>query len=205
MDRLAELSHGAKVVLGATVVFLIFSFFDWFHYTGPGASELNAIGADTGVSMWHGIGWIAGLVAIALIAWQAVRLANINVEIGITPSMITAALAILLFLFALIRFLDKPGGSYVGRTFWAWLDMALAIVILVGAWMNMKAAGEGIDEVRAKLSSMTASSGGAAADTAAPAAPAEPAAPAPAPPAEAPPASPAEPAGDAPTEPPAEQ
>ena len=29
MDKLAELSHGAKVVLGAAIVFLIFSFFNW--------------------------------------------------------------------------------------------------------------------------------------------------------------------------------
>ena len=42
--------------------------------------------------MWNGIGVLAGLLLIALIVWQAIRLANINVEIGVTPSMITAAL-----------------------------------------------------------------------------------------------------------------
>ncbi len=29
MDKLAELSHGAKVVLGATIAFLIVSIFNW--------------------------------------------------------------------------------------------------------------------------------------------------------------------------------
>ena len=29
MDKLAEINHGAKVVLGATIAFLIISFFNW--------------------------------------------------------------------------------------------------------------------------------------------------------------------------------
>ena len=59
--------------------------------------------------MWHGVGVIAGLLSIALVVWQAIRLANINIEIGVTPSMITAALALLLLVFVIIRFLDQAG------------------------------------------------------------------------------------------------
>lgn len=174
MDKLAELSHGAKVVLGAAIAFLVFSFFNWFKYTGPGADELESIGGDIGINMWHGVGWIAGLLAIALIVWQAIRLANINVEIGVTPSMITAALAVLMVIFTFIRFIDKPGGDFVGRTIWAWLCLALAIVVVVGAWMNMQAAGESFADVRDRVSSMTSGSGSdAAAAETAPAAPAE--------------------------------
>jgi hypothetical protein len=162
MDKLAELSHGAKVVLGAAIALLIVSFFDWFQY------------ADIGfANMWNGIGVLAGLLLIALIVWQALRLVNINVEIGVTPSMITAALSVLLFIFVVIRWLDKPGPSIanegVGRTFWAWLGLALAIVVVVGAWMNMRAAGEGFSDVRNRVSSMTAGSGSSAAVPPAPA------------------------------------
>ena len=157
MDKLSELSHGAKVVLGAAIAFLVFSFFNWFKYTGPGADQIEAVGGDIGISMWHGVGWIAGLLAIAIIVWQAIRLANINVEIGVTPSMITAALAVLLVIFAFIRFIDKPsGGDLVGRTFWAWLCLALAIVIVVGAWMNMRAAGDSLTGIRDQLAGATA-------------------------------------------------
>jgi hypothetical protein len=181
MDKLSELSHGAKVVLGAAIAFLVFSFFNWFKYTGPGADQIEAVGGDIGISMWHGVGWIAGLLAIAIIVWQAIRLANINVEIGVTPSMITAALAVLLVIFAFIRFIDKPsGGDLVGRTFWAWLCLALAIVIVVGAWMNMQAAGESLGDVRDRVSSMTSggdSASAPAATTPAPPPAAEPAAP----------------------------
>ncbi len=193
MDRMNDLTTGAKVVLGSTIAFLIVSFFSWFHYTGPGKDELEAIGADTGITMWHGVGWIAGLVAIALLVWQAVRLANIELEIGVTPSMITAALSLLVLIFAVIRWLDKPGGDFVGRTFWSWLGLALAIVMVVGAWMNMQAAGESLTDVRERLA--VAAGAGRGADrgdqpqpTTPPAAPAEPAAPsAPSPAADEPP------------------
>jgi hypothetical protein len=192
MDRMNDLTTGAKVVLGATIAFLIVSFFTWFDYNGPGSDELDAIGADTGITMWHGVGVVAGLVAIALLVWQAIRLANINLEVGVTPSMVTAALAVLLLIFAFIRWIDKPGGDFVGRTFWSWLGLAFAIVIVVGAWMNMRAVGESLGDVRASVAGAAAAARGAVerdetpASTAA--APSEPPAPAePAPPAETPP------------------
>ena len=161
MDRMNDLTTGAKIVLGATIAFLIVSFFSWFHYTGPGKDELEAIGADTGITMWHGVGWIAGLLAIVLLVWQAIRLANIEFELGVTPSMITAALSVLVLIFALIRWLDKPGGDFVGRTFWSWLGLLFAIVMVVGAWLNMQAAGEGLADIRTQVGSAAAAAKGA--------------------------------------------
>lgn len=165
MDKLAELSHGAKVVLGSAIAFLIVSFFNWQEV------DLGQFGS-AGVSMWHGIGVVAGLLAIAIIVWQALRLANINLEVGVTPAMITAALAIFLLLFTVIKFFAD--GEF--RTFWAWLGLILAAVVCVGAWMNMKAAGEGLGDVRAKVGGMTGGGGGekaAPAESAAPSPPAE--------------------------------
>ena len=39
MDKLAELSHGAKVVLGAAVALLVVSFFNWFQYDDVGCRD----------------------------------------------------------------------------------------------------------------------------------------------------------------------
>ena len=154
MDKLSELSHGAKVVLGAAIALLVVSFFNWFQYAGIGFAN-----------MWNGIGVLAGLLLIALIVWQALRLVNINLEIGVTPSMITAALSVLVLIFVAIRWLDKPGPSIanegVSRTFWAWLGLILAIAIVVGAWMNMQAAGEGLADIRTQVGSAAAAAKGA--------------------------------------------
>ncbi len=103
--------------------------------------------------MWNGVGVHRRPAAIALIVWQALRLANIDLEIGVTPAMITAALAVLTLIFMFIRWIDKPGGGIVAeaydRTIWAWLGLALAIVLVVGAFLNMQASGEGIADIRA--------------------------------------------------------
>ena len=189
MDKFKELTTGAKLVLGAAVVLFIVSWLDWFEFNDVGFAN-----------MWNGIGVLAGLLLIALIVWQALRLANINLEIGVTPSMITAALSVLVLLFVAIRWLDTPGVA-VDRTIWAWLGLALAIVLVVGAWLNMQAAGEGIADIRASVAGATAAAKGAVDrdDKPAAAAPTPPEAP-PAPP-EAPPAPPVETPSDTAAEP----
>jgi hypothetical protein len=147
MDKFKELTAGAKLVLGAAIALLIVSWFHWFSFEGFGEN------------MWHGVGVLAGLLILVLIVWQALRLVNIELEIGVTPSMITAALAVLTLICVFIRFIDKPGGSIVSdvidRTFWAWLGLALAIVLVIGAWLNMQAAGENFSSIRDQISSAT--------------------------------------------------
>jgi cation transport ATPase len=173
---ISKLTHGAKVVLGAAIVYFIVLIPHWQDYHGFGFSG------------WHGIGVLCGLLVIALIAWQAVRLANINIEVGVTPSMVTAALAVLLLFFTVIKFLV----ANEFRTFWSWLGLALSIVIVVGAWMNMKAMGESITEMGSSMKA-AAGSAAAAAKAATDKSPDEAAAPAPAPPAPAAPEAPAAP------------
>ena len=126
---ISKLTHGAKLVLGGTILFLIVSIFHW-------QSVDLGIGS-VGVNMWHGWGVLAGLIAIAIIVWEGLRLANMKIEIGLTPAMVTAALAILLLVFTVLKFLVS--NEY--RTFWAWLGLLLAILIAVGAWVNMKQLG----------------------------------------------------------------
>src|SRR6478672_9867842 len=163
---ISKLSHGAKLIIGGTVAFLIVSIFNW--------QEVDISGiASVGRSMWHGWGVLAGLLAIALLVWEVIRLANINVAMPVTPAMTSAALAILLAIFTVIKFL----ADNEFRTFWAWLGLILAIAIVVGAWLNMQAAGEGLADVRSQVSAAAASataaaksatdSGGAKADSAA--------------------------------------
>jgi hypothetical protein len=159
MDKFNELTTGAKLVLGATVAFLIVSFFEWFEVSGELGDAVEAFAGDNGVSMWNGVGYIAGLLAIALIVWQALRLANIELELGITPAMITAALAALMLIFTFIRWIDAP--SAFDRTIWAWLGLALAILVAVGAWMNMQASGESLADIRASVAGASASAKGA--------------------------------------------
>jgi len=148
MDKLAELNNGAKVVLATAIAFLIISFFNWQEV------DLGAFG-EAGVSMWNGVGWIAGLLAIALIVWQAIRLTNFNLEIGVGPAMVTAFLAVLLLLFTVIKFFADSEF----RTWAAWVGLIFAIIICIGAWMNMKATGENFTDLQ-KLGGGSGAAGG---------------------------------------------
>ena len=149
MDTLKKLSLGSQVTLGAGVLFLIFSFFNWFEVKNTSYGE----------SMWHGIGVIAGLLLIVVLIWEALRFLDVKIELGISSTMIGMGLALLLLLFTFIRFIDKPGGgiadNFVERTVWSWLGLILAIVLVAGAWLHMQAAGESLGDVRAKVSSMS--------------------------------------------------
>ncbi len=195
MDKFKELTTGAKLVLGAAVALFIVSLVNWFK-----------VGDIGGGPMWSGIGVIAGLFLLALIVWQGLRLANIELEIGVTPSMITAALAVLTLVFVFIRWISKPGGSIaadiVDRTIWSWIGLALAIVLVIGAWLNMQAAGEGLAHIKSTVTGATAAARGAVDrdDTPAAAAPAPPAAP----PVEAPAAPPVDAPAAVPPEAPSE-
>jgi hypothetical protein len=147
---ISKLTHGAKLVLGGTIVFLIVTFFKW--------QEVEYAGFSSGVSMWHGVGFIAGLLAIALLVWEGLRLVNIEVALPVGPAMTSAFLAILLVFFTIIKFLVD--GEF--RTFWAWLGLALAIAIAVGAVMNMQAAGHSFSDVKDTLASGAAAASSAA-------------------------------------------
>ena len=141
---ISKLSHGAKVVLATTVAFLIVSFFNWQEV------EFEGLGS-AGVSMWHGVGVIAGLLAIALLLWEGLKLIDFKLELGITPTMVAALLAALLLIFTVIKFLV----ANEFRTFWSWIGLLLAIAIAVGAWMNMQAAGENLADVRDRVAGAT--------------------------------------------------
>jgi len=147
---ISKLTHGAKLVLGASIAFLIVSIFNW--------QEVDIGIASAGVSMWHGWGVLAGLLAIAIIVWEGLRLAEMKIEIGLTPAMVTAALAILLLVFTVLKFLV----SNEFRTFWAWLGLLLAIFVAVGAWMNMQALGESISEMGTSMKTAAGSAAAAA-------------------------------------------
>jgi len=152
MDTFNRLTTGAKIVLGATIAFLLVSFLNWFEID---EDLTGGVDIDAGINMWHGIGVVAGLLALALLAWQAARLAGVELNLGISPSMITMALAGLLLLFTLLRVLFGYEG--LERTIWLWLGLLLAIAAAVGAWMNMTAAGENFDDMKRSFGSAAGS------------------------------------------------
>jgi len=192
MDRFNALGRGAQLMLIGGVLLLIDLFLPWQDF---GNEFSDAVGVDASFSGWRGFGGVlVGLLTIVLLAWVIVRLASVDIPLPTSTAMTAAIIGTLILIFTIIKLLTILGDE---ATIWAWIGLALAIVIAVGAFKAVNEAG-GVETLKTEANSLSSSMGGSgAAATAAPAA-ATPAA-------AAPPASePAPPAAEAAAPPPAE-
>jgi hypothetical protein len=128
-------------VLGGGVLYLIFSFFDWQQVSfGP---------VTAGVTEWHGIGVLAGLLAIALLLWEGARLYQPNIQLGsFTAGHVSVGLALALLVFTVITFLTHS----TARHWPSWLGLLLSIVIAVAAFGRAKAEGVQMPDMSAMAS-----------------------------------------------------
>jgi hypothetical protein len=160
MEMLKKLPRQAQVVIGCGVLYLIFSFFDWQQVSfGP---------ITAGVTEWHGIGVVAGLLVIALLLWEAARLFQANIQLGsFTAGHISVGLALLLLIFTVITFLTHG----TARHWPAWLGLVLSIVIAVAAFGRAKAEGVQMPDMSAMASRADGSQGSGGSSPTPPAAP----------------------------------
>ena len=100
------------------------------------------------------------------------RLASVDIPLPVSTAMTGALLGTLILIFTIIKLLTILGDE---ATIWAWVGVALAVVIAVGAFMTVQEAG-GVDTLKSEASSYGGSGSTAAAAPAAPAATAPPAA-----------------------------
>jgi drug/metabolite transporter (DMT)-like permease len=112
------LSPLRQAVLAGTLLFVVFSFFNW--------QQACFDDECVGVSAWNGIGVLAGILAIALLSWEVSRLAGVRVRVGkLAPELITVGLALGLALFTVIAVLVKNEFRHWPQ--WIGLILALAV------------------------------------------------------------------------------
>jgi hypothetical protein len=169
MDRLKALGRGTQLMFIASVLLLIISFFNWQEID----FDLGPLGSGSaGVSMWDDIGGILiGILTIVLIARIAARMAAVDVPIPLSFATTSFVLGVLIAVLAIVKNLTdnySTWASYVG--------VVLAILVAVGAWMEVQEAG-GVEHLRSEASGLGGSmgGGGTAAAASAPAAAAPPA------------------------------
>ena len=126
MDMLKKLSLNSQLVLLGSILYVIVSFLNWQSYHGL-VTETE----------WNGIGAVAGLIVLILLAWELARGFDLKIAIGsLSPALISVVLAEALLLFTVIKFLNI---SY--RAYGAWLGLVLAIGIGVVAFLRAKEEG----------------------------------------------------------------
>ena len=172
MERFNALGRGAQLMLIGGVLLFIDMFFAWQKV------DLGPLGDYTRKGWYGAAGVILGILTIILLAWLIVRLASVNIPLPVSTAMSAAVIGVLILIFAIIKLLSILGDA---QTFWAWLGVAFAVVIVVGAFMAIQEAG-GVDTLRSEasgLQSSMSSSTAAAPAARQPTAPAPPPAPAP--------------------------
>lgn len=164
MERFNAIGRGAQLMLIGGVLLLIDLFLPWQDF---GNEFSDAVGVDASFSGWRGFGGVmVGLLTIVLLAWLIVRLASVDIPLPVSTAMSAAIIGTLILIFTIIKILTILGDY---ATIWAWIGLALAVVIAVGAFKTVNEAG-GVDTLRSEATTLTASTGGGAA-TAPPAAP----------------------------------
>ena len=146
------------------VLLLIDLFLPWQDF---GNEFSDAVGVDASFSGWRGVGGVlVGLLTIVLLAWLIVRLASVNVPLPVSTAMTAAIIGTLILIFTVIKLLTILGDE---ATIWAWVGLALAIVIAVGSFMTVQEAG-GVETLRQEATTLSSSVGTSAPAAAGPAA-----------------------------------
>jgi hypothetical protein len=179
MERFNALGRGAQLMLIGGVLLFIDMLFAWQKV------DLGPLGDYTRKGWYGAAGAILGILTIILLAWLIVRLASVNIPLPVSSAMAGAVIGVLILIFAIIKLLSILGDA---QTIWAWIGVALAILIAVGSFMAVQEAG-GVETLRSEATGLQSSMASSRSTTAAPAA-GEPVAPPPAapPPAAEPPA-----------------
>ena len=166
MERFNALGRGAQLMLIGGVLLFIDLFLPWQDFDVGGLAD--ELGVDATFNGWRGVGFVLGLLTIVLLAWLIVRIASVNIPLPVSTAMTGALLGTLILIFAIIKLLTILGDE---ATIWAWVGVALAVLIAVGAFMTVQEAG-GVDTLRTEASAL----GGSSASTTAPPAAPEPSA-----------------------------
>jgi hypothetical protein len=181
---LSRLSTATKVITGAAIVLFIIMFFDWGTFDPPGPGSFGQNG-------WHGfLGVVLGILLIALIAWQVVKILGVKLpELPATDRQIELGVIAGVVVFGVLKVLTTSDVSVSGvsagdRVWWVQiLALILLAAIAWGGWQRMS-------EAEAAAPAAPATPAAPAAPTYTPPAPAAADEPAMSEPAEEPPASP---------------
>jgi hypothetical protein len=130
---MARMTTGSKVVLVTAILLFIDLFFPW-----QGVDFGDFLGTDLGsanVSGFSGLGILVAILCLAVIVWEGMLAAGVNVSMGTTsPALIGAALAGATALFTIIAFLTKLSAIKWG----AFVGLVLALVMAYGAYLRFQ-------------------------------------------------------------------
>ena len=123
---MARMSTGSKILMAAGGLLFIDLFLPWQSVDfGPFGSA--------NVSGFSGLGILVAILVIALLVWEGLLIAGVNINMGTTsPALISAILGGATALFTIILFLTR----LTAVSFGAFIGLILALVLAYGAYVR---------------------------------------------------------------------
>jgi len=153
---LARLRPGEWLALSGAVALVVLLLLPWFAYDGP---PTGTAPTETGIG---GLGWaivaVVLLAVLAVLAFVAATAAEHSPEAPIALNVVAVALGLVAVLVLAARLVIEPGlgvgasDAQVGLRLPAWLGLAAAVAMVVGAWRAM--ADERTDTAQAREQTM---------------------------------------------------
>ncbi|HYU57509.1 MAG TPA: hypothetical protein VEO00_05610 [Actinomycetota bacterium] len=129
---MSRMSTASKILIGASALFFIDGFLPWQRVCID--VGIPGIGGCASASLWSGIGFLAALLGLALLVWEGLRVAGVNLGTmpEATKNMISAGLAAGVVLFTALKVLIDNEAIAYG----AWIGIILALAIGYGGFMR---------------------------------------------------------------------
>lgn len=124
-EKLTDVSMPRKLVLGAAIVLFINSFLPWYHVSFRGLGGVSANG-------WHGVGVLAWLLVIVLLALEGSRIAGVLPLDEGRAELASLAAAAGAALFGLIYVIVRLTDGYLGFGFY--IGLVGLLVLAYGAY-----------------------------------------------------------------------
>ena len=123
---MSTMSTASKILLGAGILYLIDLFLPW-QRACVDAFGVSACGSQNGIA---GLGILNLLLVIALLAWEGMAIAGVN--INAPRALVSAGIAAGIVLFTILKIVVDSEAIYL----FAWIGLILALVIGYGGWMR---------------------------------------------------------------------
>lgn len=132
---MSKMSTASRILLGGSILLLIDSFLSWQR----ACAGIGTINFCVSRSMWNGdggfFGLIGGILTIALLVWEAMALANVEMNLGMSRAKISAYLGFGVLAFVVLKFIFAMTES---PAYGAFIGLILALAIGYGAWMRFQ-------------------------------------------------------------------
>jgi len=127
---MSKMGTAQKILLGAGIAYLIVLFLPWQRVCIDLGLDIPGASGCASASGASGIGVINLLLAIGLVAWEAMGLAGVDIKAP--KALVSAGLAGGIVVLTILKIIVDSEAIYL----FAWVGIILALVIGYGGWMR---------------------------------------------------------------------